>query len=157
MEVTRDALGGSDERDEVFGDVHGFDRAEVQALEARVVEDEAQEFDEICARKKIAAVTAQMNSAEYDFAIAAGDKSIQFFDDASGREAAAISANERNHAEGAAMIAAVLYFERGTRVLRFAAFDGRDENVGQREDVTNEDRRGAWRGGNAGGDARHAE
>ena len=56
--MARDALGGSDQSDEVFGNVHRLDRAEAHALKTRVVENGAQKTEQIGARKQIAAVTA---------------------------------------------------------------------------------------------------
>ena len=87
-----------------------------------------------------------MNSAEHDLARAARNQNIQFLDNARRLEAAAISANERNHAEGAAMIAAILDFQDGARVPRFAAFDGRDENIRLRKDIADENCGGAGNG-----------
>ena len=76
-----------------------------------------------------------MNAAKDDFAIAARDQFIYFADDTLRRETAAISTHIGNNAERAAMIAAVLNFERGASVLGFSAFDGGDEEFGLREDI----------------------
>ena len=146
MKVARDASGESDERDEVFGDVHGLDRAEAQAFEARAAKYAAQQAEQIGARHQIASVTAEMNSAQNNFTVAARCEGVQFIDNALGREAAAISTNGRNHAEGAAMIAAILDFQDGARVPRFAAFDGRDENIRLRKDIADENCGGAGNG-----------
>jgi len=157
VEMTGDAVRRSNESNEVFGDVHGLDRAEADALKLRIIQNAAQKVDETCAGNQIAAVTAEMDSAEHNFAIAARDQGIQFFDDARGREAAAISANRRNYAESAAVITSVLNFQDRARVLRFTAFDRRDEDVGLREDVTDEDRSRARRRPGVGGAARDAK
>jgi len=157
VKVLRNARSGSDERDQVFGDVHGLDRAEAHALQRRALEDQAQQRKQIHARNQIAAVTAQMNSAQHDFAIAARDKNIQFVKDARRREAAAIAAHRRYDTKRAAMIAAVLDLERGPRVPRFAAFDGRNEHVGQREGIADENRRAARRGSEVRSGAERAE
>ena len=57
-----------------------------------------------------------------------------------GRQAAAFSADKRDNAEGAAVVATVLNFEGGPGVVAFAAEDGSDENVVIFENVTDEDR-----------------
>ena len=64
---------------------------------------------------------------------------MDFGDDFAGRHAAAFAADEWDHAVGAAKIAAVLNFQRGAGVIRFAAQDGGREEFGAREDVGGED------------------
>ena len=62
-----------------------------------------------------------------------------FADDGVGREAAGFAADEGDDAEGATVVAAVLDFQNGARVMGFAALDGGGEKFGVGEDVAGED------------------
>ena len=57
------------------------------------------------------------------------------------RQAAGFSANEGDNAERAAGVAAVLDFQYGASVVPFPAENGSDEDVGEFEDVSIENRR----------------
>jgi len=56
-----------------------------------------------------------------------------------GREAATLAADVRDHAEGAAVVAAILDFECGASVIPLSTEDGRNENFARGEDVSGED------------------
>ena len=66
---------------------------------------------------KIAAVGADIDSAENNFANAGRGELIYFRHDYFRRQAAALAANERNYAVGAARVAAILNFERWPGVI----------------------------------------
>ena len=63
---------------------------------------------------------------------------MNFGDDLVGWEAAAFASNKRNHAIGAAAVAAVLNFECGSSVIPFSAENGRGEKGLLLEDVAGE-------------------
>ena len=137
--MLRNALGRREERDEVFGDVQRFDRADAQPLDRRFVEDAAEQINEFNAWRKIAAIRAEIDAAEDDFSIAGVAKALNFVDHLVGRKAAAFSPDERNHAVGAAAVAAVLDFQDRARVIALAAENGSGEEGSLPKDVAGED------------------
>ena len=145
MEMFREAWRGCEERDEIAGDVEWFDGAEAEARDGRVIENLAEEIEKIVARREIAAPGTEVDAAEDDLFVACGRKIADFGDDGCGREAAAFSANERDDAECAAVVATVLDFESGAGVVGFATEDRGDEDVVLIEDVADEDGGGIGR------------
>src|SRR6266851_4780415 len=131
-----DAIGGSEEGDEVLGNVEGLDGADAEAFDGGFVEDAAEEVFEFDAGGKIAAVGAEVDAAEDDFAVTRSAELPDFLDDGIGWEAAALAANEGDNAIGAARVTAVLDFESGTSVMAFAAEDGGGEQNVLFEDIT---------------------
>ena len=130
VEVLGYAVGGSEKIDQVLGDVEGLDGADAEALDSGFIENAIKERFEFDARGKIAAVGAEVNAAENDFAEAGFGEAANFLDDGVGRETAAFSADEGDDAVGAAGVAAVLDFEGGARVVAFAAEDrGTEQNI----------------------------
>lgn len=113
MEMRRDAWFGSDEVDEILSDVDGLNGAKAKAGKLGFVEDFADERVERNAQGEVSAVAAEIDSAEDDFLCAGLHEAMDFAKDGGRGEAAAASADERNHAVGAAMIASVLNFESG--------------------------------------------
>ena len=146
VEMGSDAIGRSEEFDEVLGDVERLDGADAQALDGSFVEDAAEEIEEFDARSEVAAVGAEIDAAEDDFAEAGIGEALDFGENGSRRQAAGFAANEGDDAEGATGVAAVLDFEGGARVIPFPAEDGGDEDFGELGDVADED----WRGGDGG-------
>ena len=147
VEVLGDAIGGGEEVDQVLRDIERFDGADAETLDGGFAEDAAEEGFEFDARGKIAAVSAEVDAAENDFAEARLREALDFMNDGIGREAAAFAADERDNAIGAAGVAAVLDFESGASVIGFAAEDGGGEEVGAIEDVAGEDTAVMGRGG----------
>ena len=68
VEVGREAVIRSKEIDQVLGDVERFDGTDAQALDRSFVEDLTKEIDEFIARGEIAAIGAEIDAAENDFA-----------------------------------------------------------------------------------------
>ena len=56
------------EFDEILGDVEGLDGADAEAFDGGFVEDAAEEVFEFDAGRKVAAVGAEVDAAEDDFA-----------------------------------------------------------------------------------------
>ena len=99
VKMARDALRRSDERDEIFGDVLRLDRAEAELFERGFVENAADNIGERRARDKIAAIAAEVDAAEHDFLARRLSHSARTSRTTSSRrQAAAPSANERDHA-----------------------------------------------------------
>ena len=141
VEVLGDAIGRSEETDEIFCNVERFDGADAEAFDGCFLEDAAEEVFELDAGREIAAVGAEVDAAEDDFAVSRLAEVQYFPDDRVRRQAAAPPANKRNHAVGAAGVAAVLDLEGGAGVVPFPAEDGGGEKFGAVEDVAGEDLR----------------
>ena len=124
VEMLGDAIGPGEEFDEVLGDVERLDGADAETFDGSFVEDAAEESFEFDARGKVAAVGAEVDAAEDNFAEAGFAEALNFLKDHFGREAAAFSANEGDDAIGAAGIAAVLNLQGGAGVVPFPAEDG---------------------------------
>ena len=138
VEMRRKALAGGDEIDESEGNIERLDGADAEALDGSFVENAAKEIEKCDARRKIAAIGAEIDAAEHDFAITGTGEALNFRDNLFGRQAARFTAHERNHAKRAAGVAAVLDFQRGARVIPFPAEHGGNENFGEIEDVAGE-------------------
>ena len=141
VKMRSDAMVGGEEVDEILRDVERFDGADAQALDGRFVEDAAQQIEKLNARREVAAVGAEIDAAENDFAESGIGEALDFGEDGLRREAAGFSADEWDYAERAAGVAAVLDFQGGAGVIPFPAENGGDEDVGELEDVAGEDRR----------------
>src|SRR2546422_2718134 len=111
--VLGDAVGGGEEIDEVLGDVEGLDGADAEALDGCFAEDAAEEIFEFDAGGEIAAVGAEVDTAENDFAVTGFGEALDFSNDFAGWQAAASPANKRDDAVGTARGAAVLDFQSG--------------------------------------------
>ena len=112
-------------------------------MDGGFIEDTTDEIDEFGARRKVAAPSAEIDAAEDNLAGAGIAEAAEFLDNAVRRKAAGFAANKGDDAKGATGIAAVLDFQRGARVMAFAAEDGSDKNIGLRKDVAGEDLRGS--------------
>ncbi len=139
VEVLGDAIGPGEEIDEVLGYIKWLDGADAEALDGGFAEDASEKVFEFDARRKVAAVGAEVDAAENDFAIAGFGEALNFLDDRTRRQAAALAAYKGDDTIGAARIAAVLDFESGAGVMAFAAEDGRGKEFGAVEDVAGED------------------
>ena len=139
VEMLGDAIGGSKKIDDVLGNVERLAGADAEALDCCFAEDAAEEIFEFDARRKIAAVGAEIDATENDFAIAGFGEALDFFDDGAGWEAAASPADEGDDTVGAAGVAAILDFEGGAGVIPFSAEDGGGEEFGAGEDVAGKD------------------
>ena len=136
VEMVGNAIRAGENSDEILRDVERLDGADAEAREWSFVEHVAQEIEEIGARREIAAPSAKIDAAEDDFLEAGIAQAANFGKDSVGQKAAAFAANERDNTEGAAIVAAVLNFEGGARVIPFSAEGGGDEDVAGGEDVS---------------------
>src|SRR6266478_613126 len=68
VEVLGDAIAGGEEMDEISGDVQRLDGADAETFDGGFVEDAAEEIVEIDAGGEVAAVGAEVDAAEDDFA-----------------------------------------------------------------------------------------
>src|SRR5260370_19206448 len=117
VKVLGDAIGGSEEIDEVLGNVEGLDGDSGEAFDGGFAENFAEEIFEFDPGGKIAAVGAEIDPAENDFAESRFGEALDFMNHGLRWKAAASPADEGDHAVGAAGIAAVLDFEGGAGVV----------------------------------------
>src|SRR6266851_1700957 len=123
VEMLGDAVGGGKEIDEVLGDVERLDGADAEAFDGGFVEDAAEEVFEFDAGGEVAAVGAEVDAAENDFAVARIGEALDFVNDCVGWEAAALAADKGDDTVRAAGVATVLDFESGAGVIAFSAED----------------------------------
>src|SRR5262249_47306798 len=64
--------------------------------------------------RKVSTISREVDACQYDFGEARMHQSPGLLHDRAHRHAARVSAPERNDAEGAAMITAILYLQKGT-------------------------------------------
>jgi len=110
VEMFGEAVGGREECDEIACDVERFDGAEAETFDRSLVKDLTQQIEKITAWSEISSPCAEIDAAENDFFIAGFRENADLVDDSFRKEAPALSTNERNDAEGAAVVAAVLNF-----------------------------------------------
>ncbi len=68
VEVLGDAVGAGEEVDQILGDILGLDGADAEAFDGSFVEDAAEEVEEFGAGREVAAVGAEVDAGEDDFA-----------------------------------------------------------------------------------------
>jgi len=139
VEVFGEARRRSEKENQIARSVKRLDGAQAKPFYAGFVEDFLQKVEEVAARRKVAAPGPQIDPAQNDFFVSGGREFTDFFDDSLRRQAAAPSADERNHAEGTAVVAAVLDFQCGAGVVPFPAENRCDEKVVQLKDVAGKD------------------
>jgi len=126
VKMRGDAAVGCEEADEILGDVERLDGADSKALDGRFVEDAAEQIEKLDTGREIAAIGAEIDAAENDFAEAGIGEAPDFGEDRLRRQAARLAADEGDYAERAAGIATVLDFQGGAGVIPFPAEDGGD-------------------------------
>jgi hypothetical protein len=88
VEMRGDAIGGGKEIDEVGANVERFDGADAETLHGSFVEDAAEKVEEFDARRKIAAVCAEIDAAENNFTKAGVGETLNFRNNRVRRETA---------------------------------------------------------------------
>src|SRR5208282_1198939 len=103
------------------GHILRLDRAEAKLLELRLIQDAAHHGRQFRARRQVAAIAPQIDSAQDDLSCAyfraPRDESPHLFDHCIRSQASAIAANEWDDAIGAAIVAAVLNLQDGPRAV----------------------------------------
>ena len=120
----------------LFRFVERLDGADAEAREWSFVKNAAQEIEEAGAGREVAPPGAEIDAAENNFLEARIAEATDFGKDSVGRKAATFAADERDNAEGAAIVAAVLNFEGGASVIPFSAQDGGYEDVAGLKNVS---------------------
>ena len=126
VEMRGDAGVGSEEVDEILGDVERLDGADAEAFNWRFVEDAAEQAEKLDAWREVAPVGAEVDAAENDFTESRIGEALDFREDGLRREAAGLAADKRDYAERTARVAAVLDFQRRASVIPFPAENGSD-------------------------------
>jgi len=138
VEMRSDAIGGSKEIDEVGGNVEGLDGADAESLHGGFIEDAAEKIEECDAGGKVAAVGAEIDAAENDFAKAGFGETLNLGDNGEWRKATRFAANKRNDAKRAARITAILNFEGWASVIPFSTKNRGNEHIGKLRNVARE-------------------
>ena len=99
MKMRGDAIVGREEVDEILGNIERLDGADAEALDGRFVEDATEQVEEFYARREVAAVGAEVDAAENDFAESGTGETLDFGDYGLRRQAARFAADERDYAE----------------------------------------------------------
>jgi len=99
VEVRRDAVSGGEKVDQVLGDVERLDGADAQALDGSFAEDAAQQVKKFDARHEVAAVGAEVDTAENDFTESGFRETLDFREYRLRRQATGLAADERNYTE----------------------------------------------------------
>lgn len=143
VEMLGEAIGGSEKSDEIPGDILRLNGGKAEAREVGFAKNEMEKRQEICARREIAAVAAEIDAGENDFTRGVGrirrSEGLNFADDGVRGEAPRFAAHEGDDAVGAAEIAAVLDFQSGASVAGLVAVKRSGEEFGVGENVADED------------------
>jgi len=91
-------------------------------------------------RSEVSSPAAEIDPAEDDFAIAGVDQRVHLANDPIGRKRTALTADVGNHAEGTAVVAAVLNFQVGAGAFIGGIEDGSSQEFGVSEDIGDENR-----------------
>ena len=134
VEVRSEARVGSEEFDEIPGDVEGLDGTDAETFDGGFAEHTREKVEKFYAWREIASVGAEIDAAEDDFAKAGVRKALNFGKHGLRRQAAGFSADNWNDAERTAGVAAILNFESRPGVIPFPAENRGDEHVGELED-----------------------
>jgi hypothetical protein len=96
-----------------------LNRTEALLLELRFIENPSHHCRKVGAWREIAAVGAQIDTAEDDFFRARNNESANFFDNSVRRQATASPTNKRNHTVRAAIVAAILNLQDRAGAVTF--------------------------------------
>src|SRR5260370_35413452 len=135
VKMLRNAVCGSEQGDEIPRHIERLDRTDAQALDPGFVQNAAKQTNQLNARRKIAAIGAQIDATEHNFAVARLAEPLNLFEYLAGRKAAALPSHERNHAVRAAAGATVLDFQHPPGVVSFSARDGSSQERRPLEEV----------------------
>ena len=119
---------------QIVGEVHRLDGTEAQPLHIRLREQAAQQIGQPHCAARFPAPAPQIDAAQHDLAIAPGERA-HLLDRLFGGRAAAPSAHERNNAERAAIVAAILNLQIGARAVARGVFHRRRQKIALLEDI----------------------
>ena len=89
--------------------------------------------------RKIGAITCEVDTGQHNLGVTGLDERADLIDDRAHRHRAGIAASEGNDAEGAAMIAAVLYLHKSAWQSALKAIDEMRRHLGHRHDIGHRD------------------
>src|SRR2546429_1836015 len=99
VEVLGKPFGRSKELNQVLRDVHGLDGTEAQMLNGRLLQNATKQVSELHLRREVAAIIAEGDAAQDDFAIARIGELLELANDGFRRQATTLSADKGNHAK----------------------------------------------------------
>ena len=125
--------------DQFVAPIHRLHRADAQLLQLGLLYDGPHQIGKALLRLQVPAPAPQIDARDHHLAIARLDQLAHLAQYFFPGQRPAAPAHRRNHAERAAVVAAILHFEVGPRALRAGGKHRRGEQLGMREDVANED------------------
>src|SRR5579863_3079790 len=105
-----DARGTGDELDQFIAPIHGFDGTDAELFEASFFEVCADELFEPCWFCEVSSPSSEVDSGDHHLTLSGGDQGVHLGQNLAQLQRPALSAHGRNHAERAAIVAAVLDF-----------------------------------------------
>lgn len=139
VNVAGDAGRGGHELEQGGGKVHRFDAGQADEGDGSFLQQAAEEVGELAAGAPLAAPAAKVDTGENDFGIAGGGEALGFGDNPIRGSGAGLSADARDDAKGAAIVAAVLDLEVGAGTVASGALDGGIEEFALGEDIADVD------------------
>ena len=125
--------------DQFVAPIHRLHRADAELLQLGLLYDGPHQIGKALLRPQVPAPAPQINARDHHLAIARLDQLAHLAQYFFPGQRPAASAHRRNHAERAAVVAAILHFEVGPRALRAGGKYRRSEQLGMGEDVAHED------------------
>ena len=125
--------------DQFVAPIHRLHRADAQLLQFGLLYDGPHQIGKALLRPQIPAPASQIDPGNHHLAIARLDQLAHLAQHFVPGQRPATPAHRRNHAECAAVVAAILHFEVGPRALRARGKYRRGEQLGMGEDVAHED------------------
>ena len=116
MNVFRDARSFRHQSEQIVGEIHRLDRTQTKALDLGFVEQSAQKIGEPHRAARLPAPSPQIDAGQHHFPVFRAERA-HLFDDLVRAHVTALSAHERNDAEGAAVMAAILNLQVRTRAI----------------------------------------
>src|SRR5215469_9125755 len=136
--MLRDAQGASHQPEQVVREIHRFYGTQPQARDVRFRQQQPDHPCKPHRAARFASPPAEIDSAEYHFAIPRGEVTY-LLDYLPHGSAPAASAHKRDNAKRAAVIAAVLYFEVGAGPVSRSVLHRGGEKIVLREDIPHVD------------------
>ena len=141
MHVLRNSWRGSHQAEKVVGEIHWLNRTQPDAPDGGFVQQTAQQIGQPHLTACFSSPAAQIDARQHDFLVMRGDRA-HLGDHLVRAHVPAFATDERNHAEGTAIMAAVLNLQIRARTVSGRVEKRRIQNrsrqdISRFEDVSN--------------------
>ena len=116
VHVLRDARRFRHQAEQIVGEIHRLDGTQANALDLRFGEQTPQQIGQPHRAAGFPAPAAQIDAGEHHFSVLRAERA-HLLDDLVRADITALAAHKGNDAEGAAVVAAILNLEIGTRAI----------------------------------------